>query len=91
MLVLTFGTVVAAGLPLLTALFGLGVTTALVALLTVVVDTPDWSTQVATMIGLGVGIDYALLILTRFRAELDAGWSRARPSRGRSRPRVAPC
>ena len=36
-------------------------------------DVPDWSTAVASMIGLGVGIDYALLILTRHRAALAAG------------------
>ena len=36
-------------------------------------DVPDWSTAVASMIGLGVGIDYALLILTRHRAALATG------------------
>jgi RND superfamily putative drug exporter len=74
-LLVTFGSVVAAGLPLLTALFGLGVTVALIGLLTRVLDTPDWSLQVATMMGLGVGIDYALLILTRHRAALARGAS----------------
>ena len=72
-LILTFGTLVAAGLPIATALFGLGVSSAMVGLLAAVMDVPDWSTAVASMIGLGVGIDYALLILTRHRAALAAG------------------
>jgi putative drug exporter of the RND superfamily len=72
-LVLTFGTLVAAGLPIVTALFGLGISSAAVGLLAAVMDVPDWSTAVASMIGLGVGIDYALLILTRHRAALANG------------------
>ncbi len=72
-LVLTFGTLVAAGLPIATALFGLGISSAGVGLLAAVMDVPDWSTAVASMIGLGVGIDYALLIVTRHRAALAAG------------------
>ena len=72
-LVLTFGTLVAAGLPIVTALFGLGISSAAVGLLAAVMDVPDWSTAVASMIGLGVGIDYALLILTRHRAALASG------------------
>ena len=70
---MTFGTLVAAGLPIVTALFGLGVSSAGVGLLAAVMDVPDWSTAVASMIGLGVGIDYALLILTRHRSALAAG------------------
>jgi RND superfamily putative drug exporter len=72
-LLLTFGTVVAAGLPLTTALFGLGISSAIGGLLAAVINTPDWSTSVAAMIGIGVGIDYALLIITRFRGALAAG------------------
>ncbi len=72
-LLVTFGTLVAAGLPIATALFGLGVSSAGVGLLAAVMDVPDWSTAVASMIGLGVGIDYALLILTRHRSSLAAG------------------
>jgi RND superfamily putative drug exporter len=72
-LILTFGSIVAAGLPLATALFGLGVSSALIALLAALIDVPDWAPSVAAMIGIGVGIDYALLILTRFRASLDRG------------------
>jgi RND superfamily putative drug exporter len=66
-LLLTFGSVVAMGLPIVTALFGLGTGLGSIALFTHVVDTPNFSTELAAMIGLGVGIDYALFILTRFR------------------------
>jgi putative drug exporter of the RND superfamily len=66
-LLLTFGSLVAMGLPIVTALFGLGTGLGVIALFTHVVDTPDFSSQLAAMIGLGVGIDYALFILTRFR------------------------
>ncbi|MBO9533851.1 MAG: MMPL family transporter [Solirubrobacteraceae bacterium] len=72
-LLLTFGTVIAAGLPLAVALFGIGTGSALVGLIANVVDTPDWASSVAVMVGIGVGIDYALLILTRYRSALRAG------------------
>jgi RND superfamily putative drug exporter len=72
-LLLTFGSVVAMGLPLLTALFALGVGLSLVTLGTHVFDTANFAPQLAAMIGLGVGIDYALFILTRFRNGLDDG------------------
>ncbi|HYM46243.1 MAG TPA: MMPL family transporter [Solirubrobacteraceae bacterium] len=66
-LLLTFGSMIAMGLPIVTALFGLGTGLGLIALFTHVVETPDFSSELAAMIGLGVGIDYALFILTRFR------------------------
>ncbi len=66
-LLITFGSLVAMGLPILTALFGLGTGLGLIALFTHVVDTPDFSSELAAMIGLGVGIDYSLFIVTRFR------------------------
>jgi RND superfamily putative drug exporter len=66
-LLLTFGSFVAMGLPIVTALFGLGTGLGAIALFTHVVDTPNFSSELAAMIGLGVGIDYALFILTRFR------------------------
>ena len=37
------------------------------------IDVPDWAPAVAAMIGIGVGIDYALLIVTRFRSGLEQG------------------
>ncbi len=70
-LLLTFGSLVAMGLPILTALFALGVGLSLVTLGTHVFDTAEFAPQLAAMIGLGVGIDYALFILTRFRNGLD--------------------
>jgi RND superfamily putative drug exporter len=72
-LLIALGTVVAAGLPLITALFGLGIASALIGVLAAIIPTPDWSTTLAAMLGIGVGIDYALLILTRFRAALSDG------------------
>jgi putative drug exporter of the RND superfamily len=75
-LLVTFGSIVAAGLPLLTALFGLGISIGLIGLLAVGVDVPEWAPAVAGLMGIGVGIDYSLLILTRFRAALAAGRER---------------
>ena len=74
MLLIAFGSVVAAGLPLVIALFGLGITSGgLIMLLANVIDVPDWTTAVSGLIGIGVGVDYALLVLTRFRAAMDDG------------------
>ena len=72
-LLIAFGSVVAAGLPLLVAIFGLGISATLIGLVALLVDTPDFAPAVAGLIGIGVGIDYALLILTRFRAALVRG------------------
>ena len=72
-LLLVFGSAVAMGLPLITALFGLGSALMLGELLMRVVDVPDWASPTAAMVGLGVGIDYALLIVTRFRSGLTEG------------------
>ena len=66
-LLLTFGSLLAMGLPIGTALFGLGTGLGAIALFTHVVDTPNFSSELAAMIGLGVGIDYSLFVLTRFR------------------------
>jgi RND superfamily putative drug exporter len=76
-LLIAFGSVVAAGLPLTIALVGLGISSGgLIVLLANVVDVPDWTTAVAGLIGIGVGIDYALLVLTRFRAAMNEGKDR---------------
>jgi len=76
-LLIAFGSLVAAGLPLAIALIGLGISSAgLIALLANVIDVPDWTTAVSGLIGIGVGIDYALLVLTRFRTALKAGKDR---------------
>jgi len=74
-LLLAFGSVVAMGLPIITALLALGVGLSLVTLGTWVFDTAEFAPVLALMIGLGVGIDYALFILTRFRNNLDEGFA----------------
>jgi putative drug exporter of the RND superfamily len=76
-LLIAFGSLVAAGLPLVIALVGLGISSGgLIVLLANVIDVPDWTTAVSGLIGIGVGIDYALLVLTRFRSALSDGKSR---------------
>jgi RND superfamily putative drug exporter len=72
-LLFALGSVVAAGLPLLVAILGLGIGTSLIGLLATVVDVSTTAPTVATMVGLGVGIDYALLMITRYREGLLAG------------------
>ena len=74
-LLVAFGSVVAMGLPLATALVGLLASFALIRLSANVLDLPDFSSNFAAMIGLGVGIDYALFVVTRFREGLRAGRS----------------
>jgi putative drug exporter of the RND superfamily len=66
-LLLSFGSFLAMGLPVVTALFGLGTGVGLIGLGSHVIDQANFSLELAAMIGLGVGIDYALFILTRFR------------------------
>jgi putative drug exporter of the RND superfamily len=68
-LLITFGSLTAAGLPLITAGFALFTGVAVIEFTTYVIDMPNVSTQLALMIGLGVGIDYSLFIVTRFREE----------------------
>jgi RND superfamily putative drug exporter len=72
-LLFTFGTVVAAGLPILTALLGLGAGLSLVTLFGHVMTVPTVGPTLGTMIGLGVGIDYALFFVTRHRQHLAEG------------------
>jgi RND superfamily putative drug exporter len=72
-LLLTFGTVVAAGLPILVAVMGLAVSGALTGLFAALIDVPDWSTALGAMMGIGLGIDYVLLMVTRFREWRAAG------------------
>src|SRR3954469_18427276 len=75
-LLLTFGSAVAAGLPLIATMLALGSTLGVITLLSHVVDTPDFAAQLASLIGLGVGIDYALFVVTRYRAEVRGGMDR---------------
>jgi len=72
-LLIAFGSVLAMGLPILTALFGIGVGFAVVTLLSHMTSVPEFATQLAAMIGIGVGIDYALFIVTRYRQGLHEG------------------
>ena len=75
-LLFTFGSLVAAGLPLIATLLALGCAIGFITLISHLVDTPDFATQLASLIGLGVGIDYSLFVVTRFRAEVRAGRNR---------------
>ena len=75
MLLIAFGSVVAMGLPIVTALLGIFVGAAAVGVLSAVMDVPEFSLILCAMIGLGVGIDYALFIVTRHRQHLHDGMS----------------
>jgi len=72
-MLLAFGSVVAMGLPVITALAGLGIGVGLLELLTHVLTVPNFSPEMAAMIGIGVGIDYALFIVTRYRQGIFEG------------------
>ena len=72
-LVLAFGSVLAMGLPIGTAFFGIGVGVSVVTIASNLFTMPDFTTTLAVMIGLGVGIDYALFIVTRYREGLHHG------------------
>jgi RND superfamily putative drug exporter len=74
-MLLAFGSVVAMGLPIITALAGLGIGVALLELLTHLLVVPNFSPEMAIMIGIGVGIDYALFIVTRYRQGVFEGRS----------------
>jgi putative drug exporter of the RND superfamily len=74
-LILAFGSVLGMGLPIGTALFGLGVASALVVLGSNLMQMPDFTMAMTAMIGIGVGIDYALFIVTRYRENLKHGAS----------------
>ncbi len=70
-LILTFGSLVAAGLPIITALFGVALGVTGITAMTALTDVGSTTPMLATMIGLAVGIDYALFILARYRSELQ--------------------
>jgi RND superfamily putative drug exporter len=72
-LLVTFGSLIAMGLPIGLALFGLALGISSMSLLTYLVDVPSWAPVVASMVGLGVGIDYALFLVTRHREYLAQG------------------
>ena len=72
-LLIAFGSFVAMGLPIAMALFGLVIGVTSMKLVTYLIDIPAWAPQLAAMVGLGVGIDYALFLVTRHREHLALG------------------
>ena len=74
-LLVAFGSIVAMGLPLVTALLGLGVGFLLIRFAAIPLDISSFAPSFAAMLGIGVGIDYALFVTTRFREGLAAGWT----------------
>ncbi|WP_110945640.1 MMPL family transporter [Streptomyces avicenniae] len=72
-LVLLFGSVVAAGLPIITALLAVGSTLGVIVIASHAFTIADYTPYMMMLVGLGVGIDYALLIFARFRTELAGG------------------
>ena len=72
-LIVSFGSVMAMGLPIGVAVAGVATGIASINLLSNAIDIPDFAIQIGAMIGLGVGIDYALFIVTRYRNSLAAG------------------
>ncbi|MFE9624416.1 MMPL family transporter [Streptomyces sp. NPDC006527] len=75
-LVVTFGSLLAAGMPLLTAIIGVGIGVSTITALANTLDLGSTTSTLASMIGLAVGIDYALFIVSRYRGELAEGRSR---------------
>jgi RND superfamily putative drug exporter len=80
-LVLLFGSLLAASLPIVIAIFAVGSTIGLIGLVSHVATVADFTTPLMILVGLGVGIDYALLVFSRYRAELLAGAGRAGATR----------
>ncbi|HEU5083885.1 MAG TPA: MMPL family transporter [Acidimicrobiales bacterium] len=72
-LIVAFGSVLAMGLPVAVALIGIGIGGAGVILFSNLIEVPEFAPFIGIMIGLGVGIDYALLVITRHREQLHAG------------------
>jgi len=72
-LLLAFGSLIAMGLPIGMAVFGLALGISSMSLITYLIDIPAWAPSLATMIGIGVGIDYALFIVVRHREYLARG------------------
>src|SRR5262252_9897468 len=72
-LLIAFGSFLAMGLPIVTALLGIGGGLAVIGLLGHIAPAPSFSPIIAAMIGLGVGVDYALFVVTRFKEGLQAG------------------
>ena len=74
-LLVAFGSIIAMGLPIGIAVFGLALSISSLSLVTYLIELPSWAPVLGSMIGLGVGIDYALIIVTRHREFLARGLS----------------
>ncbi|MGZ8629516.1 MAG: MMPL family transporter, partial [Actinomycetota bacterium] len=72
-LALVFGSLVAMGLPIVSAAIGLAISTSVIGLMGHLSSVPTVAPTLATMIGLGVGIDYALFLMTKHKEQLDDG------------------
>lgn len=72
-LLVAFGSLLAMGLPIITALFGIGCGFAIIGIITRFLAVPEFTGSIAAMIGIGVGIDYALIVVTRYRQGLHDG------------------
>ncbi|MFG1819295.1 MMPL family transporter [Kribbella sp. NPDC049174] len=72
-LLLAFGSIIAMGLPIGMALFGLALGISSMSLVAYLIDIPSWAPVLGSMVGLGVGIDYALILVTRHREHLAQG------------------
>jgi RND superfamily putative drug exporter len=83
-LLISFGSLLSMGLPMMTALLGLGTGFGLIGLLSRVISMANFASQISLMIGLGVGIDYALFIVTRFREAYRRNGGELRPAVGQA-------
>jgi RND superfamily putative drug exporter len=72
-LLVAFGSIIAMGLPIGMALFGLALGISSMSLVAYLIDIPSWAPVLGSMVGLGVGIDYALILVTRHREHLAQG------------------
>ncbi len=81
-LVVAFGSVVAMGLPIGVALVGVGTGLGLTTLASNGLTIPEFALSIGAMVGIGVGIDYALFIVTRYREHLHEGWAAEDASAG---------
>ncbi|RBM10165.1 hypothetical protein DI005_36760 [Prauserella sp. PE36] len=80
-LVFMFGSLLAAAVPIVTAVLAVGSTIGAIALVSWVVDMPSYAPPLMMLVGIGVGIDYALLIFSRYRSELLSGRDREQAAR----------
>ncbi|WAC53654.1 MMPL family transporter [Gordonia sp. SL306] len=75
-MIVAFGALIAAFIPIVTGILGVGITILLVTLSAKIIDVQQSATTIITMLGIAVSIDYALFIVSRYRSELNLGGSR---------------